>query len=597
MDRNPGRPSARPCKPCLPRVDADVPRRRPTRLRGREPARIAGEARDRGTVRDARFRSVKRYDVIVVGGGHNGLACAAYLARAGLHVLVCERRHVVGGPCAEYEYFPGYRASITNSPGSLEPRVVADLELARHGLTFTRPDPTLMFPFPDGRAFVGWRDRARAAEQIGQFSAGDVDGYAALFDFLNRFAERLGASLFEAPPTLRALTSRLETPRDEEAFAKVFLGSVADLLDEFLESGHIKSMLAMLGVMSNWVSPFSPGSATWLMMRPMSLASSSVAAEHDPRRQVLRGSTGLPLGGMGSIVRAMRRSLEAAGGEVRTECEVRRIPVRAERAAGVVLADGEEIEAGAVVSNLDPWTTYLELVEAPCLDPGFRTSVERLPRRGSAFKVALALDGIPDFAAAPPGLERACAGCQFRIAPSMEYQDRAFEDARHGRPSRGPVFWGLFPTVADPTLAPPGRHILSANIFHAPNELREGSWSTERDRFGEHCIDVLERYLPGLKDRIVDRRFWSPADLEAEFGLPGANITHLDMTPRHMFGLRPLAGFSDHRSPIAGLYNCGSSTWPGGTVTGAPGYNAGRRVLGDMGRGGGRLHRPDERPT
>ena len=520
--------------------------------------------------------------MVVVGGGHNGLTCAAYLARAGLRVLVCERRHIVGGPCAEYEYFPGYRASITNSPGSLEPKVVAELELERHGLTFTHPDPTLMFPFPDGRAFVGWRDRARVAEQIRRFSARDVGGYAALFDFLNRFAERLGASLFEAPPTLRALVSRLERPEDEEAFAKVFLGSVADLLDEFLESAHLKSMLAMLGVMSNWVSPLSPGSATWLMMRPMSLASSSVAAEHDPRRQVLRGSTGLPLGGMGSIVRAMRASLEAAGGEARTGCEVRRILVDGERARGVVLADGEEIGADIVVSNLDPWTTYLDLIEAPCLPRQFRAAVERLPRRGSAFKVALALDAIPDFTAAPKGLERACAGCQFRIAPSIEYQDRAFEDAKHGRPSRGPVFWGLFPTMADPTLAPPGRHILSANIFHAPNELSEGSWSAERDRFGEHCIDVLETYLPGLKDRIVDRRFWSPADLEAEFGLPGANITHLDMTPRYMFGLRPLAGFSDHRSPIAGLYNCGSSTWPGGTVTGAPGHNASRRVLGDL---------------
>ena len=522
----------------------------------------------------------------MIGGGHNGLACAAYLARAGLRVLVCERRHIAGGPCAEYEYFPGYRASITNSPGSLEPKVVADLELERHGLTFTHPDPTLMFPFPDGRAFIGWRDRVRVAEEIRRFSTRDVDGYTALFDFLNRFAERLGAALFEPPPSLRALVSRLETPEDEEAFAKVFLGSVAELLDEYLESGHLKSMLAMLGVMSNWVSPYSPGSAMWLMMRPMSLASSSVAAEHDPRRQVLRGSTGLPLRGMGSIVRAMHRALEAAGGTVRTECEVRRILVDGERAAGVVLADGEEIRARVVVSNLDPWTTYLDLIERSCLDPGFRAAIERLPRRGSAFKLALALDGIPDFAAAPRGLERACAGCQFRIAPSMEYQDRAFEDAKRGRPSRGPVFWGLFPTMADPTLAPPGRHILSANIFHAPNTLSEGRWTTERDRFGEHCIDVLEQYLPGLKDRIVDRRFWSPADLEAEFGLPGANITHLDMTPRHMFGLRPLAGFSDYRSPIAGLYNCGSSTWPGGTVTGVPGHNASRQVLADLAEGG-----------
>ena len=156
--------------------------------------------------------------------------------------------------------------------------------------------------------------------------------------------------------------------------------------------------------------------------------------------------------------------------------------------------------------------------------------------------MALALDGVPDFAAAPKGLKRACSGCQFRIAPSIEYQDRAFDDAKHGRPSRGPVFWGLFPTMADPSLAPPGRHILSANIFHAPNELREGSWKTERDRFGEHCIDILGEYLPGLKDRIIDRRFWSPADLEAEFGLPGANITHLDMPPRYMFGLRPAGG-------------------------------------------------------
>ena len=541
---------------------------------------------------------MNRHEVVVVGGGHNGLSCAAYLARAGVDVLVLEQRHIVGGPCAEYEYFPGYRASITNSPGSLEPKIVSDLELERFGLTFTRPNPSLMFPYPDGRAFVAWREPERVAEQIRSFSEKDVEGYSALFEFFNRFAARLGVSLFEPPPTLAELTARLATPEDEEAFAKVYLGTVADLLDEYLESEHLKAMVAMLGVMSNWLGPLSPGSAVWLMMRPMSLASSTVAAAHDPRRQVLRGSTGLPLGGMGSIVRTMRQSIEAAGGKVRTGARVTRILAGERGASGVVLEGGEEIEAAAVVSNLGPWTTFLDLVDARHLDAEFRAKVENLPKKGSAFKFALALDALPRFAASPRGMEKECSGCQFRIAPSIEYQERAFDDAKYGRWSRGPMYWGLFPTVADPTLAPPGKHILSANIFHAPLELSEGSWDTERDRFGEHCIKLLGEYMPGLEDRIIERRFWSPADLESEFGLPGANIAHLDMTPRHMFGLRPLPGFSDYTTPIAGLYTCGSSSWPGGTVTGVPGHNASRKVLGDLpsllrlGRLGVRAWRP-----
>ena len=330
---------------------------------------------------------MNRHEVVVVGGGHNGLSCAAYLARAGVDVLVLEQRHIVGGPCAEYEYFPGYRASITNSPGSLEPKIVSDLELERFGLTFTRPNPSLMFPFPDGRAFVAWREPERVAEQIRSFSEKDVEGYSALFEFFNRFAERLGVSLFEAPPTLAELTARLATPEDEEAFAKVYLGTVVDLLDEYLESEHLKAMVAMLGVMSNWLGPLSPGSAVWLMMRPMSLASSTVAAAHDPRRQVLRGSTGLPLGGMGSIVRTMRQFIEAAGGKVRTGARVTRILAGERGASGVVLEDGEEIEAAAVVSNLGPWTTFLDLVDARHLDAEFRAKVENLPKKGLRLQV------------------------------------------------------------------------------------------------------------------------------------------------------------------------------------------------------------------
>ena len=531
----------------------------------------------------------KRHEVIIVGGGHNGLTCGAYLARAGVDVLVLEQRHIVGGPCAEYEYFPGYRASITNSPGSLEPKVVADLELARYGLVFTSPDPTLMFPFPDGRCFIGWRDKQKVVEEMAKFSNNDAQNYTEFFEFLNRFAERLGVSLFEPPISFRELVSRLQTPEDEETFAKLFFGSAKDLLDEYLESEEIKAMVAQLAYMSNQVGPMDPGSCNWLLMRPMSLASSSIDAEHDPRKQYLRGSTGLPLGGMGSIVRAMRESMEAAGGSVRTESEVIQILVKEGRATGVVLASGEEIEADRVVSNLNPRLTYLNLIEAEQLEPGFRQKVKGLPDTGNAFKVALALDGLPHFSAAPKGLEETCSSCQFRIAPSIEYQEKAWDDHKYGRPSEGPCYWGLISSTADPSLAPPGKHVMSLNIFNAPRDLAAGSWDTERDRFGNHCIDVLSEYMPTLKDMIIDTRFWSPLDLEQEFGLLGGNIAHLDMSPRYMFGLRPMFELADYRSPIEGLYSCGSSVWPGGTVTGIPGHNASQTILKDRARDRTRL--------
>lgn len=531
----------------------------------------------------------KRYDVIIVGGGHNGLTCGAYLARAGVKVLVLERRHIVGGPCAEYEYFPGFRASITNSPGSLEPKVVADLELERFGLQFTRPDPTLMFPFPDGRCFVAWRDKEKVVAELSKFSKNDATNYYKLFEFLNAFAARLGISLFEPPVSIGELISRLKTSDDEETFAKLFFGSAKDLLDEYLESGEIKAVVAQLAYLSNQVGPMSPGSCNMLLMRPMSLASSSIDAEHDPRKQYLRGSTGLPLGGMGSVVRTMRDSLEEAGGTVRTECAVTRIIVKDGRVIGVALDDGEEIEADMVTSNINPRLTYLDLIEAEHLDPGFRQKVENLPDTGNAFKVALALDDLPYFAAAPKGMEELCSSCQFRIAPSMEYQEKAVDDFKYGRPSEKPCYWGLISSTADPKLAPPGKHVMSLNMFHAPRDLAEGSWDTERDRFGNRIIDILDEYMPGLKDKIIDARFWSPLDLEQEFGLLGGNIAHIDMTPRYMFGLRPMHELADYRSPIEGLYSCGSNVWPGGTVTGIPGHNASQTILKDRTRDRTRL--------
>ncbi len=526
------------------------------------------------------------YDAIVVGGGHNGLTAAGYLAMAGRKVVVLERREIVGGPCSVVEYFPGYTAAITNSPGSLEPKIVADLRLADFGLRWHHPDPSMVMPFPDSRAFVAWRDRAKVMEVLRSFSPRDAEGYHRIFEFFERFAERIGVSLFEPPPSLAELASRLTTPEDEEAFARIFFGSMRDLLDEHLESEELKAVIAIVGIMSNRVGPWWPGSGYFLLHRPMSLVSYGAGGAADPRRQLLRGSTGLPYGGMGAITAAMRRSIEASSATVRTGCEVVQILVRDGRATGVALASGEEIRAPVVLSNLAPKTTLLDLLPRDSLESTFREKLEKQKIEGNAFKVGLALDGIPRFAAArDEHMVEAFAACQFRISPSLEYLERANDDAKFGRPSQGPIVWGLTPSVADPGLAPAGRHIMTLSVFHAPYRLAEGDWAQERERFGRRVIDTCAEYIPNLKDIIIDTRFWSPKDIEDEFGTIEGNITHGDILPANHFSLRPFAGWSDYRTPVRGLYLCGVGTWPGGNVSGIPGHNASQQVLADLATG------------
>lgn len=527
--------------------------------------------------------TANNYDAIVVGGGHNGLVAAAYLARAGLKVIILERRHIVGGPCAAFEPWPGYRAAFTNSPGSLEPKIVRDLELERFGLHFIRANPTLVFPYPDGRAFIGWRERERSDEQIRQFSEHDVLAYHRFNEFFDKVAQSLRISVFEPPPTLAELFGRLQTPAEEEAFAKIVFGSMRDLVDEFFESEQIKALVAQVG-MWDWASPSTPGTPLSRLMRPLSVASMAVDVEDDPRRQPLRGSTGHPKGGMGSIVEAMERSLKSHGGEVRTNSPVARILVDGEGVKGVALANGEELYARIVLSNLNPKTTFLDLIEPSNLPTDFLERVKKIKMKGSAFKMFLALDGLPRWRFARTDEEvRAYASCQFRIGPSLDYMEWAFDDAKWGRPSAYPMMWGLTPSVVDSSLAPPGRHIMSVNIWHAPYNLADGmDWQTERDRFGKRCIDVLTEYIPNLKDIIIDYRFFSPRDIEAEFGLAGSNIAHGSMLPSQMFSLRPLPGWSDYRTPIPGLYLCGSGSWPGGLVQGTPGHNASQQVLRDL---------------
>ncbi|MFT5112522.1 MAG: phytoene dehydrogenase-like protein [Parasphingorhabdus sp.] len=520
-----------------------------------------------------------KYDAVIVGGGHNGLTCAGYLVRAGLKTLVLERRHRVGGLSTEYEFFPGYKASMPNSPGSLEPKVVADLELEKYGLKFSPPDPSLVVPFPDGRAMVAWRDPQKTAAEIRKFSEKDVTAYGAFFEYLNEFARKTGVSLFKPPPTLAQVMQNLATPEDEEAFSKIILGSLKDLLDEWLESDELKSVIAAISATSHLAGPYTPGTAYLLLMRPLSLASSGIDAGHDPRKQYLRGSTGLPIGGMGAVTRAMQNSLEAHGGVVRLDAGVSRIVAGPDGMQGVELENGEFIPAKIVASNLHPRTTLLDLLHDPELDASFSGKVAQLPKRGSAFKLAIALDGMPAFAAAPKELQKHYASCQFRLAPNMDYMERAVDDAKFGRPSTEPIILGLIPSLTSPGMAPEGKNILSCNVWHAPVDLAEGDWGTERDKLAQRCIEIISRYMPDLKDRIIDYKALSPLDLQNEFGLRDANIMHLDMLPHKMFGLRPLAQCAAYKTPTKGLYLCGSGTWPGGTVSGVPGHNAAQEII------------------
>jgi phytoene dehydrogenase-like protein len=524
-----------------------------------------------------------RYDSIVVGGGHNGLVAAFYLAQAGQSVLVLERRHVVGGPAATVEYFPGYRSAITNSPGSLEPKIVTDMKLESFGLTWMKPSPAVVMPFPDRRFFVGWRDQKRVHDEIASnFSPKDADAYPKVFEFFNDFARRLQISVFEPPPSIAEIAARLKTPQDEADFATVFFGSIQQFLEERLETDEIRTAIAMLS-MAGAVGPSTPGTPLALMQRPMSLFSSAATGAHDPRNQPMRGSTGLPLGGMGAIVNAMESSLRSLGVDVVTEAAVERITVDADGAVtGVVLQDGREVASSYVISNLDARTTLLKLVEEEFVPEDLRDRLGRVPKGGSTFKVVLGVDQPPHFAGAPAEYADAFSTCQIRIAPNMAYLEKAHQDYLAKIPTDSPRLLGLVPSFIDPTLAPAGKHLISFNAWYYPYELEGADWSKAKQATGDRIVDILTSYMPSLKQSIVERRYFSPVDLENEYGLVAGNFSHIDMTPAHMFGNRPVAGLSDYRTPVRGLYLCGSSVWPGGTVTGVPGHNASHQLLRDL---------------
>ena len=524
-----------------------------------------------------------KYDSVIIGGGHNGLVAAAYLARSGRKVLVLERRELLGGCAVTEEIWPGYRVSTAAYLTSLlQERIVQELELARFGYQVDAKDPAFFSAFPDGRHFFMWQDRAKTLAEIAKFSRHDADVYPAYEEQLERLSQVVEGLLLTTPPAfpLRAIDlvdylrlagkMRKLGPRDLVALVKIFTQSAAEFLDEWFQSEEVKVTLATDGVIGANGGPRSPGTAYILLHHCM-----GGVGGH-------RGLWGFVRGGMGAVPEAIAASARAKGVEIRVNAPVAKVLVRDGRARGVVLESGEEIAAATVASNLDPKLTFLRLLDPKDLDAEFVRAIRNFRIEGTSCKINLALNGLPEFTAYPGGAPSGPGPhhkATMHICPSIDYVERAWDDAKYGRASQRPLLELTIPTMYDASLAPPGKHIMGIFLQYAPYTLREGTWDELREPFGDRVISLIEEYAPNIRQIVEHRQVLSPLDLERRFGITGGNIFHGEMSLDQMFAMRPVAGWARYRTPVAGLYLCGSGAHPGGGVMGAPGFNCAREML------------------
>ncbi len=524
------------------------------------------------------------YDVVVVGGGHNGLICAAYLARAGQRVALLEARSRVGGAAVTEEVWPGYRVSVLSYVVSLlRPTIVRELGLARFGYRVYPLDPAYFMPFPDGRALFYWEDLQRAAAEVARFSAHDGRALIEYDAAIGRLVEVVRPLLDQAPPRLDPrhpaelggllrLGRHLLRRRGElGALADIMTMSVSDFLDQWFDDPAVKGALSPGGVIGAWAGPHSPGTAYVLLHHRIGEAGGQ------------RGGWGFVRGGMGGLSEILAAAARAAGAEIRTDVRVERILLQGETASGVALADGTELGAKRVVSTIHPKTTLLGLVGSQHLPPGLVQEMERYRSRSGSAKVNLALAELPRFQAAP-GSELGPQHPEFIINPSIEYLHRAWDDALSGRWSEEPMMDCVIPTTKDDSLAPEGRHILTCFVQYAPYQLSQGSWEQERERFGDRVVEILGRYAPNLPGAVLHRQVLTPQDMERDYGLLGGNIFHGEMSLDQLFLLRPALQAGAYRTPVRGLYLGGSGSHPGGGVMGAPGRNSARALLSDLRR-------------
>jgi phytoene dehydrogenase-like protein len=524
-----------------------------------------------------------RREIVIVGGGHNALVAAFYLARKGLKPLVLERRGIVGGAAVTEELCPGFRCSTLAHAGApVHPAIVGDMRLARHGFEKLESPVRVFAPSLDGRALVLSSDAKHAADEIEGFSKSDAAKYLQLNATLGRASTILAELLTLTPPLI-------EKPSGDDLWKLLKLGRrfrglgrkemmrvlrwgpmpVADFVAEYFETDLLRAVVAGRGIFGAAMGPWSAGSTALLLLR----------AATDPSPI---GNAAFPRGGMGALTSAMAAAAREAGAEIRTGVDVEKILVKNGSAAGVVLAGGEEIVAKRVVSGVDPQRTFLGLLDPGDLLPSFAAKIRNYRSKGTVAKLNLALAGLPRFAALRDLKGTGELAGRIHIGPAIDDLERAFDASKYGEFSRAPYLDISIPSILDDSLAPPGRHVMSIHMQFAPYRLKSGDWRHQRDSLADTIVKTIAEYAPDLPGKIVARQIVTPADLEDTYGLTGGHPYHGELALDQLFTMRPLLGWARYRTPVKGLYLCGSGTHPGSGVTGISGANAAREILKDV---------------